>query len=94
LRGSRLSIGQFNYCPLNPHSLRVGTIIKTYTVKQMSNLTNETLLEQLYDEAWIDYAVKHNLTQDQLDAIDQDSELGYLPEIADEAQRRFEELCQ
>ena len=28
-----------------------------------------------------------------IDAIDQDSELGYLPEIAEEAQRRFEELC-
>ena len=59
----------------------------------MSVLHHETLLEQLYDEAWVDYAVANNLTQDQLDAIDQDSELGYLPEIADEAQRRFEELC-
>jgi len=58
----------------------------------MSNFTNETLKEQLYDEAWVDYAVANNLTQDQLDAIDQDSELGYLPEIAEEAQRRFEEL--
>ena len=60
----------------------------------MSCIQNEILLEQLYDEAWIDYAIEHNLTQDQLDAIDQDSELGYLPEIAEEAQRRFEELCQ
>ncbi len=59
----------------------------------MSNLNNEILMEQCYDEAWVDYAVANNLTQDQLDAIDQDSELGYLPEIADEAQRRFEELC-
>ena len=50
-------------------------------------------MEQLYDEAWIDYAIAHNLTQDQLDAIDQDSELGYLPEIAEEAKKRFEELC-
>ena len=60
----------------------------------MSNSTNEALLEQLYDEAWVDYAVEHNLTQDQFDAIDQDSELGYLPEIEAEARRRFEELCQ
>ena len=60
----------------------------------MSNLNNEILMEQCYDEAWVDYAVANNLTQDQLDAIDQDSELGYLPEIADEAQRRFEELIQ
>jgi len=60
----------------------------------MSCIQNEILLEQLYDEAWIDYMVAHNLTQDQLDAIDQDSELGYLPEIEAEARRRFEELIQ
>jgi len=59
----------------------------------MSCLSNESLMEQLYDEAWIDYAIAHNLTQDQLDKIDQDSELGYLPEIAEEAKKRFEELC-
>ncbi len=59
----------------------------------MSNLNNETLMEQLYDEAWIDYAIEHNLTQDQLSAIEQDSELGYLPEIEAEAVRRFEELA-
>ena len=60
----------------------------------MSNLNNDTLKEQLYDEAWIDYMVAHNLTQDELDAIDQDSELGYLPEIAEEAEKRFKELSQ
>ena len=59
----------------------------------MSNINNESLLETCYEEAWVDYAKTNNLTFDQLDAIDQDSELGYLPEIADEAQRRFEELC-
>ena len=60
----------------------------------MSVLPHETLLETCYDEAWIDYAKEHNLTYDQLDALDQNSELGYLPEIANEAQKRFEELCQ
>ena len=60
----------------------------------MSNLQNEILLENLYDEAWVDYAAEHNLTQDQLNAIEQDSELGYLPEIEAEAVRRFEELAQ
>ena len=59
----------------------------------MSNINNESLHETCYDEAWVDYAKNNNLTFDQLDAIDQDSELGYLPVIADEAQRRFEELC-
>ena len=59
----------------------------------MSVLHHETLLETCYDEAWVDYAVANDLTFDQLDAIDQDSELGYLSVIADEAQRRFEEIC-
>jgi len=58
----------------------------------MSNINNDSLKEQLYDEAWIDYMVANNLTQDELDAIDQDSELGYLPEIAEEAERRFNNL--
>ena len=58
----------------------------------MSNINNDSLKEQLYDEAWIDYMVANNLTQDELDAIDQDSELGYLPEIAEEAERRFNDL--
>jgi len=60
----------------------------------MSNLNNDTLKEQLYDEAWIDYMVANNLTQDKLSEIEQDSELGYLPEIAEEAERRFKELSQ
>jgi len=60
----------------------------------MSSLHHETLLETCYDEAWVDYAKNNNLTFDQLDAMDQDSELGYLPVIADEAQRRFEDMCQ
>ena len=59
----------------------------------MSCLQNETLLETCYDEAWIDYAVANNLTQDQLFAIEQDSEFGVLPEIEAEARRRFEALC-
>tara|TARA_R100000353_G_scaffold91830_1_gene67636 strand:- start:301 stop:483 length:183 start_codon:yes stop_codon:yes gene_type:complete len=60
----------------------------------MSVIQNEALLETCYDEAWVDYAKANNLTFDQLDAIDQNSELGYLPEIANEAQRRFQDLSQ
>jgi len=60
----------------------------------MSNLNNEILLEQCYDEAWIDYAVEHNLTQDQLFALEQDSDNGILPEIEAEARKRFEDLIQ
>ena len=58
----------------------------------MSCLQNEALLETCYDEAWVDYAVANNLTQDQLFAIEQDSEYGILPEIEAEARRRFEDL--
>ena len=60
----------------------------------MSCLQNEMILETCYDEAWVDYAVANNLTQDQLFAIEQDSEFGVLPEIEAEARRRFEDLCQ
>ena len=58
----------------------------------MSDINNDSLKEQLYDEAWIDYMVANNLTQDKLSEIEQNSELGYLPEIAEEAEKRFEEL--
>jgi len=60
----------------------------------MSNIHNEALLETIYDEVWEEYRIKNNLTSDQLDALDQDSELGYLPEIANKAQQRFEDMCQ
>ena len=59
----------------------------------MSTLHHESLLETCYEEAWIAYAKENNLTFDQLDAIDQNSDLGYLPVIAEEANRRFEELA-
>ena len=60
----------------------------------MSNIHNEALLETIYDEVWEEYRIKNNLTSDQLDALDQDSELGYLPEIANKAQQMFEDMCQ
>ena len=59
----------------------------------MSCIHNETILDNLYDEVWEEYRIENNLTSDQLDALDQNSELGYLPVIANEANRRFEELC-
>ena len=60
----------------------------------MSCIQNETNLENQYDEVWEEYRIKNNLTSDQLDAIDQNSDLGYLPVIANEAQKRFEDLIQ
>ena len=59
----------------------------------MSCIHNQTILENLYDEVWEEYRIENYLTSDQLDALDQNSELGYLPVIANEANRRFEELC-
>ena len=56
----------------------------------MSCINNETILETLYDEVWEEYRIANCLSSDQLDAIDQNSDLGYLPVIANEAQRRFE----
>jgi len=58
----------------------------------MSDINNDSLKEQLFDEAWIDYMVANNLTQDKLSEIEQNSELGYLPEIAEEAEKRFNDL--
>lgn len=57
----------------------------------MSVLHHESLYEQCYDEAWEEYRLAHDLTPDQLDALDQSSDLGYLPIIADEAKKRFED---
>ena len=60
----------------------------------MSTLQNEILLENLYDEAWEDYRKEHNLTDDQLYALEQNSDNGILPEIEAETNKRFEELAQ
>ena len=57
----------------------------------MRCINNETILENIYDEVWEEYRLEYGLTTDQLEALDQNSELGYLPVIANEAERRFEE---
>ena len=60
----------------------------------MSTLHHESLLETCYDEAWEEYRKEHNLTSDQLYALEQNSEHGYLPVIADNARKKFDDLCQ
>ena len=60
----------------------------------MSNLNNEILLETIYDETWEDYRVKNNLTDDQLYAMEQNSDTGIIPEIEAEANKRFEDMIQ
>ena len=59
----------------------------------MSTLHHESLLETCYDEAWIDYAKNNNLTHDELEAMEQNSELGYIMAIVEDAEKRFTELC-
>ena len=60
----------------------------------MSNIQNEIILENLYDEVWIEYRDKNNLTDDQLYALEQNSDNGILPEIEAETNKRFWELAQ
>ena len=60
----------------------------------MSNIHNEILLENLYDEVWIEYRNKNNLTDDQLYALEQNSKTGIIPEIETETNRRFEDMIQ
>ena len=60
----------------------------------MSTLHHEILLENLYDEVWIEYRNQNNLTDDQLYALEQNSDNGIIPEIEEETNRRFQDLCQ
>ena len=60
----------------------------------MSTLHHENLLENLYDEVWIEYRNQNNLTDDQLYALEQNSDNGIIPEIEAETNKRFQDLCQ
>ena len=40
----------------------------------MSCIHNESILETIYDEVWEEYRVKNSLTDDQLYALEQQSE--------------------
>ena len=57
----------------------------------MSTLHHESLLETCYDTAWIEYRDQNKLTDDQLYALEQNSERGYLPEIEALANQIFED---
>ena len=60
----------------------------------MSNIHNEALLESIYDEVWEEYRVANCLSDDQLYALEQNSETGTIPEIVSTTEQRFEDLCQ
>ena len=55
---------------------------------------NDEILERLYDEAWEDYRKEHNLSDDELYELEQNSDTGVIPEIEEEAKKRFEELVE
>ena len=60
----------------------------------MSNIHNEILLENIYDEVWEEYRIKHNLTSDQLYALEQNADTGTIVEITVETTRKFDAMCQ
>lgn len=60
----------------------------------MSNIHNEAILENLYDEVWEEYRIKNNLTSDQLYALEQNTDTGTIVEIVIETTRRFDAMCQ
>ena len=59
----------------------------------MSNLNNEAILENLYDEVWEEYRIKNNLSSDQLYTLEQNSPTGVIQDIEIETNKRFEDLC-
>ena len=60
----------------------------------MSNIHNEILLENIYDEVWEEYRIKHNLTSDQLYALEQNADTGTIVEITVETTTRFDAMSQ
>ena len=60
----------------------------------MSHATNDTILENLYDEVWEEYRVKNDLTLDQMYHLEQDDKSGIMSMLGDQATTLFEELAQ
>ena len=78
-----------------PHSPRIHAKLRiTLQETKMSTLQNETLFEEIYDMVWCDYRDNHNLTDDQLYALEQNSQYGYLLEIENDARKIYEDRCQ
>ena len=60
----------------------------------MSHATNDTILENLYDQVWEEYRVKNNLTLDQMYHLEQDDKSGIMSMLGDQATALFEDLAQ
>ena len=59
----------------------------------MSNLQNESLLENIYDEVWEEFRISNKLTDDQLNELCFANESGTLLAIETETNKRFNDLC-
>ena len=60
----------------------------------MSHATNDTILENLYDQVWEEYRVKNNLTLAQMYHLEQDDKSGIMSMLGDQATKLFEDLAQ
>tara|TARA_S200000501_G_scaffold22488_1_gene19571 strand:+ start:276 stop:458 length:183 start_codon:yes stop_codon:yes gene_type:complete len=60
----------------------------------MSHATNDTILENLYDQVWEEYRVKNDLTLDQMYHLEQDDKSGIMSMLGDQATTLFEDLAQ
>ncbi len=60
----------------------------------MSHATNDTILENLYDQVWEEYRVKNDLTLDQMYHLEQDDKSGIMSMLGDQATKLFEDLAQ
>jgi len=60
----------------------------------MSHATNDTILENLYDQVWEEYRVKNDLNLDQMYHLEQDDKSGIMSMLGDQATKLFEDLAQ
>ena len=58
----------------------------------MSTLSNESLLENIYDEVWEEFRIANKLTDDQLNELCWANESGTLLTIERETNKRFQDL--
>ena len=77
----------YRLSPLHPY-------ISNFNFKSMSNLQNESLLENIYDEVWEEFRIANKLTDDQLNELCWANESGTLLAIETETNKRFEDMCQ
>ena len=60
----------------------------------MSSINHEALMEECHDQAWEEFRVHNQLTDDELNELCWRQESGTLVAIERKAQQMFEERCQ